>query len=43
MKIIIAKTIMGKGISFMENDFRWHYYDLKNEQFKAAMKELELK
>jgi len=39
-KIIIAKTVMGKGISFMQNDFRWHYYDLKNDQFVAAMKEL---
>ena len=25
---IIAKTILGKGISFMENDY--HYHDVKN-------------
>lgn len=42
-KIIIAKTIMGKGISFMEDDFRWHYYDPKAEHLEKALKELKIK
>jgi transketolase len=41
-KIVIAKTVMGKGVSFMENDFCWHYYDLKSEHMTTALKELEL-
>ena len=41
-KIVIAKTVMGKGVSFMENDFRWHYYDPKEEHMKTAMEELKL-
>lgn len=40
--VIIAKTIKGKGVSFMENKLEWHYRSPNNEQFKAAMKELKL-
>ena len=39
-KVIIAKTTMGKGVSFMENDFRLHYYDPKLEHLTLALKEL---
>lgn len=40
--VIIAKTIKGKGVSFMENKLEWHYRSPNNEQFEAAMKELKL-
>lgn len=39
-RIIIAHTILGKGISFMENDFEWHYWNLSDEQLKNGLKEL---
>lgn len=42
-RIVIAKTVIGKGFSFMENDFRWHYYDPKPEHLAAALKELSIK
>jgi len=38
---IIAKTIKGKGISFMENQVQWHGKAPNEEQFEQAMKELE--
>ncbi len=38
--VIIARTIKGKGISFMENDNLWHHSELKEEQFNAALVEL---
>lgn len=38
---IIAKTIKGKGISFMENQVGWHGKAPNEEQYKQAMKELE--
>jgi len=38
---IIADTIPGKGISFMENDYTWHGRTPKDEDFAKAMKELE--
>jgi len=40
---IIAKTIKGKGISFMENRLEWHYKSPNDEQLNIAMKELEEK
>ena len=37
---IIAKTIKGKGISFMENQVSWHGKAPNEEQYNIAMKEL---
>ncbi len=38
---IIAKTIKGKGISFMENKAEWHGKAPNEEQYNEAMKELQ--
>ncbi|MFH1879398.1 MAG: transketolase [Bacillota bacterium] len=38
---IIAKTIKGKGVSFMENVVAWHGTAPDNEQYARAMRELE--
>jgi len=40
---IIAKTIKGKGVTFMENNILWHYRSPQGDEFKSAMKELEKK
>ena len=37
---IIAKTIKGKGISFMENKVEWHGKSIKEEEYQLAMNEL---
>ena len=39
--VIIAKTIKGKGVSFMENQADWHGKTLNEEQYKQAINELE--
>ena len=39
--VIIANTIKGKGVSFMENTVLWHYRCARGEEFEAALKELE--
>ncbi len=41
VNLIIANTIKGKGISFMENEVIWHHKVPSNEQFNLAKKELE--
>ena len=38
---IIAYTIPGKGVSFMENDYRWHGKAPNQEETKRALQELE--
>ena len=38
---IIAKTVKGKGVSFMENKVEWHGKAPDEEQYEQAIKELE--
>ena len=38
---IIAKTVKGKGVSFMENQAKWHGSAPNDEQYEIGMKELE--
>lgn len=38
---IIADTVKGKGVSFMENQLIWHYRDPQGEDFDKAIQELE--
>ena len=37
---IIAKTVKGKGVSFMENNVGWHGKAPNDEQYAVAMEEL---
>lgn len=37
---IVAKTVKGKGVSFMENQAGWHGKAPNDEQFEQALKEL---
>lgn len=39
--VIIAKTIKGKGVSFMENKADWHGKAPKEEEYNLAIKELK--
>ncbi|GGI46218.1 transketolase [Paenibacillus marchantiophytorum] len=39
-KVIIAHTIKGKGVSYMEDRLEWHYKSPSDEQLKMALKEL---
>lgn len=38
--MIVAHTIPGKGVDFMENDFHWHGMPPNHEQAKQALHEL---
>ena len=37
---IVANTVKGKGVSFMEDDNNWHYRLLKADELAAAKREL---
>ena len=39
--VIVAHTIKGKGVSFMEDDNNWHYRTPNPEELRAAIKELK--
>ena len=38
---IIAKSVKGKGVSFMENNVGWHGKAPNEEEYKLAMAELD--
>lgn len=40
-KALVARTVKGKGVGFMENDNRWHYTKLTAATYNAARAELE--
>ncbi len=39
---IVAHTVKGKGISFMEDDNNWHYRTPTDDELQAARRELGL-
>lgn len=41
--VIIANTVKGKGVSFMENKKEWHHSVLSQEQYELAMSEQLIK
>jgi len=42
-KLIIANTVKGKGVSFMENTIDWHYLPMSEDQYKIALQEINSK
>lgn len=38
--VIIANTVKGKGVSFMENNCLWHRHDINDEEAQIAIKEI---
>jgi len=39
-KVIICDTVKGKGVSFMEDELKWHYFIVTDEHKELALKEL---
>lgn len=39
-KAIIANTVKGKGVSYMENKLEWHYLPMNEEQYEQAKSEI---
>jgi transketolase len=39
-KVLVANTIFGRGVSFMERQIKWHYLPMSDAQFEQAMAEV---
>lgn len=39
--VIIAKTVKGKGVSYMENKVKWHYSTPNNDELELALNEIK--
>lgn len=38
---IVASTKFGKGVSYMEDQIKWHYWPMSEAEFRKAMQEIE--
>ena len=38
--VLVAKTVFGKGVSYMENKIKWHYSPMSDEEYRQAIKEI---
>ena len=41
-RCLIARTVKGHGVSFMQNRMEWHYLPMTEDQFTQALQESEL-
>jgi transketolase len=39
--VVLARTVKGKGVSFMEHQLLWHYRSLNDQELAAALQELD--
>jgi transketolase len=39
--VIIANTVKGKGVDYMENKMEWHYLPMNEEKYQEALESLE--
>lgn len=38
--VLVANTVFGKGVSFMESLIKWHYLPMSDEQYQKALSEV---
>jgi len=41
--MIIAHTIFGKGVSYMEKQVKWHYWPMSDTEYQQALDEINAK
>lgn len=39
--VLIAHTVFGKGVSYMENKIKWHYWPMSDEEYQKALNDIE--
>ena len=38
--LVIAHTVFGKGVSYMESQIKWHYWPMSDEEYAQALAEV---
>lgn len=41
--VLIARTTFGKGVSYMENQIKWHYLPMTDAEYQQGLKEIKAK
>jgi transketolase len=40
--VLIARTVFGKGVSYMESRIKWHYWPMTDDEYRQALAEIEV-
>jgi transketolase len=40
-RVVLAWTVFGRGVSYMEDQVRWHYWPMSEDEYRQALGELE--
>ncbi|HEX8143161.1 MAG TPA: transketolase [Pyrinomonadaceae bacterium] len=38
--VLVARTVFGKGVSYMESRIKWHYWPMSDEEYAQAVEEI---
>ena len=38
--VLVARTVFGKGVSYMERQLKWHYWPMSDEEYRQALAEI---
>ena len=39
--VLIAHTVFGKGVSYMERQIKWHYWPMSDAEYRQALEEID--
>jgi transketolase len=40
-RVLVARTVFGKGVSFMERQLKWHYWPMSDDDYRRALSEVD--
>src|SRR5258706_729019 len=40
-RVFVARTIFGKGVSYMEGQLKWHYWPMSDDEYRQAISDLD--
>ncbi len=40
-RVLVAKTVFGKGVSYMQSQIKWHYWPMNETEYAQALAEIE--
>jgi transketolase len=39
--VLVARTVFGKGVSFMESRIKWHYWPMSDAEYRQALSDID--
>ena len=39
-RVVVARTVFGKGVSFMEGQIKWHYISMNDDEYRLALQQV---